>query len=65
MTTIPCSPTEVTALRHDAQLCGITLSPTIALKLLRKVRGDRSLCMDALLMKNRPDWLTEIVGAKK
>lgn len=64
MTTIPYSPTEIAALRAEVQIYGIKLSPDKAWTLLRKV-GDRGLCVDALLLERRPEWLTEIVGKAK
>ena len=63
MTTIPYSPTEVAALREEVRLYGISLSPEAAWSLLRTV-GNRGLCVDALLLSRRPEWLEKIVGAK-
>lgn len=63
MSTLPYSPTEVAALREDAKLYAIELSISGAAKLL-KIVGDRALCIDALLMPRRPEWLVAIVGER-
>lgn len=61
MTTIPYSPTEISALRKEVALYGVRLDQKQAWTLLRKV-GHRPLCVDALLMDPRPGWVAEIAG---
>ncbi len=65
MATLPSlvSP-DVAALRSDALLYGVTISLPQATRLLAKVK-DSGICVDALLLKPRPAWLSEIVGALK
>jgi len=64
MTTIPYNPTEVTALRKEMALYGRPITTQAAWQVLRLV-GDRSLCVDALLMDPRPEWLEKIAGPLK
>ena len=53
--------TEVSALRREMKRYGVELSLKHARELFR-VTGNKDLCVDALLMENRPAWLKELLA---
>lgn len=63
MSTLHATPIEAASLRDEMKCYGISIAQTTAWRLLRRV-GDRSLCVDAMLMKRRPAWLSELLNEK-
>lgn len=55
---------KVLALCDEMKRYGISLTYENASKLLHRV-GDHQLCVDALLMHKRPQWLEELVGPRE
>jgi len=62
MTTISFNAVEVNALRSQMKLCDEDLSFEDARSILLRT-GDSDLAMTALLLKPRPDWLRDLIGA--
>lgn len=64
MSTAADDRTEAASLADDVALFGVIITEANAERLLALV-GNRDLCVDALLMKERPAWLEEYVGLPK
>ncbi len=54
---------DVAEFQNEMKQYGVNIASNEALKLLCHV-GNRYLCVDALLMTVRPEWLEELVGPR-
>lgn len=64
MSTIPDEKTEVASLLDESVVHGIIMTEDDAKQLIDLV-GNHDVCIDALLMEKRPEWLVAIVGKAK